>query len=67
MSHSKKLASTELLSILCQSSHPVAVYTGEEILIELANPAMLAAWGKNSDVIGKTLSQALPEIADQPF
>jgi len=44
-----------------------AVYTGEDIIIELANPAMLAAWGKGPEIIGKTLLDALPEIADQPF
>ncbi|WP_166335639.1 PAS domain-containing sensor histidine kinase [Sphingobacterium chungjuense] len=65
--NNNRLESLQILEILNQSSHPVAVYTGEEILIEFANPAMLAAWGKPRDVIGKTLSEALPEIANQPF
>ncbi len=63
-----RLEKTDLLSILClQADHPVAVYTGEEILIELANPAMMAAWGRSGSVVGLTLSEALPEISNQPF
>ncbi|WP_100074840.1 PAS domain-containing sensor histidine kinase [Chryseobacterium camelliae] len=63
-----RLENTDLLNILClHAEHPVAVYTGEEIRIELANPAMLAAWGKSGSVVGLTLSEALPEISNQPF
>lgn len=67
MSNKSRLSENELLEILCRSENPVAVYTGEEILIELANPAMMAAWGRSESVIGKTLSEALPEISEQPF
>lgn len=63
----QSLNENSLLNILCTMEGAVAIYSGEEILIELANPAMLAAWGRSSDVIGKTLSDALPEIANQPF
>ncbi|WP_027386050.1 PAS domain-containing sensor histidine kinase [Chryseobacterium gregarium] len=63
-----RLEKTDLLTILClRAEHPVAVYTGEEILIELANPAMMAAWGRTGSVIGLTLSEALPELSHQPF
>lgn len=63
-----RLEQTDLLTILChRAGYPVAVYTGEEILIELANPAMMNAWGRTESVIGLTLSEALPEISNQPF
>lgn len=63
-----RLEKTDLLTILClRAEHPVAVYTGEEILIELANPAMMGAWGRTGSVVGLTLSEALPEISNQPF
>lgn len=63
-----RLEKTDLLTILClRAEHPVAVYTGEEILIELANPAMMGAWGRTGSVVGFTLSEALPEISNQPF
>jgi PAS domain S-box-containing protein len=45
----------------------MAVYTGPEMKIELANDAMILLWGKDRSVIGKTLSEALPELNSQPF
>ena len=67
MNHNKRLNKDSLLEILCTSQTPTAVYSGDEILIELANPAMLKSWGKGPEVVGRTLSDALPEIANQPF
>ncbi|UHG94637.1 PAS domain-containing sensor histidine kinase [Spirosoma oryzicola] len=37
------------------------------MLIQQVNAPMLAIWGKDSSVIGKTLHQAMPELAGQPF
>lgn len=67
MNNNKRLNKDSLLEILCTSKTATAVYSGEEILIELANPTMLKAWGKGPEVVGRTLSDALPEIANQPF
>ncbi|MFD2744595.1 MULTISPECIES: PAS domain-containing sensor histidine kinase [Sphingobacterium] len=64
MSH-RNIDSQQLLSILCQSSQPVAVYTGEDILIEFANHAMLTVWGEDKNVIGKTIAEVLPKITDE--
>jgi PAS domain S-box-containing protein len=46
---------------------PIAVYTGREMVIQLANQAVLDTWGKDASVIGKTFRQALPELEGQPF
>jgi hypothetical protein len=62
MNQGKRLNNDSLLEILCTSETPTAVYSGEEIRIELANAAMLKAWGKGPEVIGGTLAEALPEI-----
>jgi PAS domain S-box-containing protein len=67
MIQGKRLNNDSLLEVLCTSETPTAVYTGEEIRIELANAAMLKAWGKGPEVIGGTLAEALPEIENQPF
>jgi PAS domain S-box-containing protein len=67
MAKQKRLSQDKIIKILCHSNDPVAIYTGEELLIEIANPAMQAAWGRGPEVIGKTLPEALPEIAEQPF
>ncbi|QJW91158.1 PAS domain S-box protein [Spirosoma taeanense] len=44
-----------------------AVYTGRDMVIQLANDAMLKLWGKGASVIGKKLRDALPELDGQPF
>ncbi|WP_338877429.1 PAS domain-containing protein (plasmid) [Spirosoma sp. SC4-14] len=48
---------------------PVAtsLYTGPELVIEIANEMMITYWGKDHSVIGKPLAQALPELQGQPF
>lgn len=48
---------------------PVAmlVLRGEDMVFELANPMMLQLLKKGPEVIGLTLSQALPEIVNQPI
>lgn len=44
---------------------PIGVYVGKEMRIELANQAILDAWGKGNEVIGKLYSEILPELANQ--
>jgi PAS domain S-box-containing protein len=56
-----------LKDIVDNTPLPTAVYTGEELKIELANPAMMQAWGKGDDVIGKKYLEVLPEIQNQDF
>ncbi|WP_428232790.1 ATP-binding protein [Flavobacterium sp.] len=56
-----------LKDIVDNTPLPTAVYTGEELKIELANPAMIEAWGKGDQVIGKNYLDVLPEIQNQPF
>ncbi len=44
---------------------PIAVYTGKEMKITLANQSIIEAWGKKTDVIGKLYSDILPELENQ--
>jgi PAS domain S-box-containing protein len=44
-----------------------AVYSGPDMVIQLANEAMLKLWGKDASVIGQKLCDALPELTGQPF
>ncbi len=67
MPRERRLKDNQIIQILCRSDDAVAIYTGAEILIEVANPAMQAAWGRDASVIGLTLLEALPKIEDQPF
>lgn len=44
---------------------PIAVYTGKEMRITLANQSIMEVWGKGIDVIGKLYTEILPELEGQ--
>ena len=51
-----------------QAPFPIAVLRGPQHIVELANPAVLAAWGKSSsDAAGRPLLEVLPELKGQPI
>lgn len=56
-----------LKDIVDNTPLPIAVYLGDELKIELANPAMIRTWGKGDDVIGKKYLELLPEIKNDVF
>jgi len=57
-----------LFSIITEeSAMPIGLYVGEQLIIEIANKAILKAWGKDESVIGMPLEVALPELNGQPF
>lgn len=43
----------------------IAVYTGEDMIVELANQTIIDIWGKGNDVIGKSFMDVLPELDNQ--
>ncbi|MBO9675078.1 MAG: PAS domain-containing protein [Sphingobacteriaceae bacterium] len=60
--------STNIFNTLIEESPmPIALYIGENMVIQVANKAMLKAWGRDASVIGKELALALPELKGQPF
>ncbi|MBE7177010.1 MAG: PAS domain-containing protein [Mucilaginibacter polytrichastri] len=61
------LNTERLLEILAFSDQATAIYTGENVIIEWANDAMIAFWGKDRGVIGQPMEQAVPELRGQPF
>lgn len=46
---------------------PIAVYSGDQLKIELANTAMIKIWGKGDQIIGKNYLEVLPEIKNDDF
>ncbi len=52
-------------SLVESAPFPIGVYIGREMKIELANQAILDAWGKGNDVIGKLYADILPELDNQ--
>lgn len=57
----------KLASVIKTASAGIALFTGPEMRIEIANDIMLGYWGKNSKVLGKPFLDAVPEMKGQPF
>jgi len=63
----KSLSDHAILDVLALSSDATAIYTSPEIVIEMANDAMIAFWHKDRSVVGKRLEDAVPELRGQEF
>jgi PAS domain S-box-containing protein len=50
-----------------QAPFAIGVYETADLVISVANQAMIQLWGKTSAVIGQKLVNALPELEGQPF
>lgn len=57
----------QILSVLTQSKTATAIHSTDEMIIEMANDAMINIWGKDRSVIGMPIEDALPELKGQPF
>jgi PAS domain S-box-containing protein len=58
----------QLYKKLFHSSHTmIAIVKDKNMIIDIANEAILAAWGKGNDVFGKSVFEVLPEIIPQGF
>ena len=66
MSRKKTEKSEQKVRAIVESApFPIAVYTGREMRVELANQAIMDIWGKGNDVIGKLFTEVLPELGSQ--
>ncbi|MBC7614465.1 MAG: PAS domain S-box protein, partial [Pedobacter sp.] len=54
-------------NMIYSSPSLISILKGEDMIIEVANDAVLESWGKGKDVIGKPLLSVMPEIIDQGF
>jgi signal transduction histidine kinase len=63
----ERLQRENLYRLFMQAPFPIAVLRGPDHVIELANPQMLRAWGRDEQILGRPLALALPELRDQPF
>ena len=53
--------------LFMQAPVTIGVVKGSEYIIELANDNLLEVWGRTSEVIGKSLFEAVPELKEQGF
>ncbi len=63
----EEAARKRLYGQFMQAPFPIAVLRGPRHETELANPSALAAWGKDERIIGKPISEGIPELEGQPF
>ena len=65
----KKLEQSEaqFRNLIKEAPIATALFTGPEFVIEIANEEALHLWGKNRDVIGKKVIDAIPELKGQPY
>lgn len=63
------LQSTEqkFISLLNEGPISYSLFRGKDFVIELANDEALRLWGKDKQVIGKKLTDAIPELLGQPY
>ncbi|KGE12584.1 ATP-binding protein [Sphingobacterium deserti] len=65
--HGKSESSEKNLRLIIeQSPTAIIVFRGEDLLIEAVNPAMLTLLNQQSDIEGKILLEAIPELKGQP-
>jgi len=55
----------KLRTVVESAPFPIAVYTGKEMLVELANQSIMDIWGKGNKVVGKLFTEVLPELNSQ--
>ncbi|MDP9955905.1 PAS domain S-box-containing protein [Epilithonimonas hungarica] len=65
----RKVSETEYKfeNLIKESDYPIAIYKGEDFIIDLANDKMLKTWGKDDSVIGKRIEEGIPELVGQSF
>ncbi|MET1056599.1 MAG: PAS domain S-box protein [Pedobacter sp.] len=63
----EELSAEQLNHVLSFTQTATAIHVGKDARIQFANNAMLALWGRGNEVIGKTLTEAMPELKGQPF
>jgi PAS domain S-box-containing protein len=54
-------------SLFLQAPVSIGIIKGDEYMIEMANDRLLEVWGRTSEVVGKPLFKALPELNGQGF
>ncbi len=63
----QNVSQESLVTLFSQAPVAMSLLTGDNFIIQSANPQMLEIWGKGSSVIGRSLFEILPEIIEQGF
>lgn len=58
---------TRYHNLIQSSPSSIAILSGEDLVITIANNTIIEYWGKGEDVIGKPYFELLPELIDQGY
>jgi PAS domain S-box-containing protein len=61
-----KESESHFRSLIEESPVATCLFTGRDLVIDVANQAMIELWGKGDSLLGKPLREALPELEGQP-
>ena len=54
-------------NLIYSSPSAIGILYGEDLIITIANDAIIEIWGKGKEIIGKSYFVALPELAEQGY
>lgn len=60
-------AELKFRTIIEQTPSPLCIFKGEDMVLEVANEPALRVWQTTKDVIGKKLTEIVPEMGSQIF
>jgi two-component system CheB/CheR fusion protein len=63
--HALKESEHRFSNMIYSSPSLITILKGEDLIIEIANDAIIEIWGKGPDVVGKPYFTLLPELRDQ--
>jgi len=67
MEQSLRLSESRFRNVINTTPVGTAILTGPEMKIEVANDVIVNFWRRDRSVIGKSLTEAIPELVGQPF
>ena len=65
--HKAEQNESKFRNLIQNAPFAIAVYQSKDLVIDIANEAMIRLWGKTASVLGMKLAEALPELDGQPF
>ncbi|MEO6489369.1 MAG: PAS domain-containing protein [Ferruginibacter sp.] len=54
-------------NLIYSSPSAIGILHGENLIITIANDAIIEIWGKGKEIMGKSYFEALPELAEQGY
>ncbi|MGY8913660.1 MAG: PAS domain-containing protein, partial [Flavobacteriales bacterium] len=60
-----ELSEKRFRNLITQAVHPILIFKGEDLILEMANEPLFELWNVDKDVLGKPFLEILPELKAQ--